>query len=376
MPGAVISVAAETTSEKDLRAATQALRSGQLVIFPTETLYGIAANAADGQAVARLRSLKGAAAGKPFTVHVGDRASAKQYTTGSSAVLRRLARKGWPGPLTIIWEEPRPAEAPAVVTHGATLLDAAFEERLVALRLPEHAVARQLLQNAGVPIVATSANLAGQPAAAEASAIPTALRESVEVVLDAGRTRYAGPSTVVEVRGEQWQITRAGVLDERMVRRMTALAVLFVCSGNTCRSPMAEHLFRRRLSEQAGAAAEAGQAYEVMSAGSFAGVGSPAAADAIRELAARGLDAQGHSSQPLTPELIQRADYIYAMTPEHQAAVLDLVPAAADRTQLLDARAISDPIGHGAEAYARSAAQIEAAVQRRVEEILNEDRDW
>ena len=99
-----------STCESSLSEAAGALRAGALVVFPTETVYGLAASAEQPRALERLRGIKQAADSRPFTVHIGRRSDAQRYVSSPSPLLRRLARKGWPGPLTLVAEEPKPEQ--------------------------------------------------------------------------------------------------------------------------------------------------------------------------------------------------------------------------------------------------------------------------
>jgi protein-tyrosine phosphatase len=190
-------------------------------------------------------------------------------------------------------------------------------------------------------------------------------------VLDGGPTRLAAPSTIVRVNGAGWTIVREGVYDERALQRMVAVNVLLVCTGNTCRSPMAaalfEHALRDRLGGDAGALAE--NNITVTSAGVAAGSGARPSDHAIEVMAQRGIDVSGHRSRALSLELINRADYIFVMTQGHLDSVVQMAPSARERCRLLCDQDVEDPIGGSAEVYAACAGQLEAGVRARLNEV-------
>jgi protein-tyrosine phosphatase len=193
----------------------------------------------------------------------------------------------------------------------------------------------------------------------------------VDLVLDAGRTRYGKPSTVVRVHGGGYEILREGVLDERTIRRLTQVNFLLVCTGNTCRSPMAEGLLRRLLAEHLGCneAELTERGYHIESAGTAGLEGMAASQPAVEVLRRRGIDLSGHRGSALTLESIQRADYILTMTAGHSDRVTTMSSAARDRCRLLDDQDIEDPLGADEETYARCADRIERALRLRLEEI-------
>ena len=362
-----------------LREAAAALRDGALVVFPTETVYGIAANAANRAAPARLREVKGRSSQQAFTIHLPRRSDARRYVSSPPPLARRLARKAWPGPLTLICTPPAPEREEIAQAVPPEQLNEIYGDGKVGLRCPAHAVAAELLAEAGVPVVASSANRAGSPPPFDLHQALRDLDGQVEYAFDGGRTRHSAASTIVEIQDHDWTMLRQGVIDERTIRRMATTEVLMVCTGNACRSPIAEYLFRERLAERLGVPVDelTRQGYVMSSAGTATFAGGTISVGSREELAKRNIDASGHCSQPLTVELIQRSERIYVMSAEHRAAVLDLVPAAADRVFMLDDEGpVADPIGGGPEEYQGCAAHIERAVEARLEGFLHEDRNW
>lgn len=371
--------------EQALRQAAEALARGQLVIFPTETVYGVAAWAAHEQAWRALCRLTGQHSSSrpptPLTVHVPDRQTVGLYLDLSQPPLARLVRKLLPGPVTLLVElSQRDIQRIARnLQISSRLASRLFPNRTLSLRCPDCPLAAQLLALAPVPVVATAVPSRGLPVT-DAQTAAHLLADQVAVILDGGTTRYAKPSTVLRLRrvsstarrrGFQITFERPGVFDERFIRKLLRCNILFVCTGNTCRSPLAQVIARQILAQHYGVKEhELEQAgVSISSAGVAALAGCPASSTALEVARQMGLDLSTHRSRPLSPELIRQADLIYCMSRFHRQAVLDMVPEAADRTFLLDDQAdLDDPVGGDLAEYQACAQRIRAALEKRFRE--------
>lgn len=354
-----------------IQEAAACLASGGLVVFPTETVYGIGACATQPKALARLRAVKGRRETKPFTVHIGSRMALERFVPDPGKIGRRLSEKAWPGPLTLVFHVDEPASTPVIRETSVEHLGTLYHEGTVGIRYPDDHTATDLLAEARVAVVAASANPAGAPPAIDAEQALKTLDGQVDLLIDGGRTRYAKPSTIVRVSASGYEVLREGVLDERTVRRLAKVTFLVVCSGNTCRSAMGEGLLRRLLATKLGCsdAQLSDRGYEVESAGTMAFEGAPASAAAIEALRARGIDISRHRSRALAPDLIYRADHVFAMTDGHLRSIISMAPSAKDRCRRLDDANIEDPMGGDVEVYSRCADRLEGALRRQVEEI-------
>lgn len=191
-----------------LRRLAAALRRGELVAIPTETVYGLAANALDARACRRIFTAKRRPANDPLIVHVATQAEAERLAEWN-ATARALAAAFWPGPLTIVL--PKRAVVPAIVTSG---------QATVALRSPALPLARRLLRVAGVPLAAPSANPFGYVSPTTAAHVLQGLDGRIEHVLDGGACSVGVESTIVDATNpRRLVLLRPGAIDARDLRR-------------------------------------------------------------------------------------------------------------------------------------------------------------
>jgi L-threonylcarbamoyladenylate synthase len=190
------------------RAAVDAIEAGDLVVLPTDTVYGLAADAFKADAVQRLLDAKGRGRDMPPPVLISVVESLDALATDVPEDGRKLCQEFWPGPLTVICH-----------AQGSLMWDLGDTQGTVALRVPDHENTRELLSRTG-PLAVSSANLSGQPAALDVYDAEAQLAESVAVYLDGGEVTGGQPSTIVDLTGEVPHVVRIGALSMEDIRKV------------------------------------------------------------------------------------------------------------------------------------------------------------
>lgn len=351
--------------------AAQALAEGHVVAFPTDTVYTVAASALIPEAVARLLQATRRSPDRPLTLAIRHAGEALDWVPAMSPLGRRLARRCWPGPVTLVFDDAGdgltsrlPEAVRAVVSPTGT----------VGLRTPAHRAFLNVLHLLPGPLVVAGAHPEGAPEAVSAAGVAEGLGEQVGLIIDDGPSPSDQPPTVVRVNGRSWSVLREGALTAEVIERQTACLVVFVCTGNTCRSPLAEALFKKKLAERLGCGVEElpARGFLVTSAGVAAMMGGTAAEEAVEAARALGADLSQHVSRPLAPELAAQADYLVAMTRSHQQALLEGYPRLGVVPRLLapDGSDVADPIGGDRPVYEACAHQIQEYLDRLVAEVV------
>lgn len=188
----VLKVAPENPDKKNILLAAKVLRCGGLVVFPTETVYGLGANLFDAQAVERLYRIKKRPRNKPFTVHISDLEMIKRIGCTITKEAKALIDKFWPGPLTIILKS--------------------NDGKKIGFRMPDNKIALELIGHARVPIIAPSANLSGKAPPKSPQEVLKYFDGKVDILLDGGRTRLGVESTVIDLTVKSPKILREGAI--------------------------------------------------------------------------------------------------------------------------------------------------------------------
>jgi len=194
--------------------AAQVLKNGGLVAFPTETVYGLGANGLDSRAVQRIFQVKGRPADNPLILHVASLEEAEKLVAFLPREAKILAEKFWPGPLTMVL--PKKEHLPLEVTAGL---------KTVAIRVPSHPVALELIRQVGKPVAAPSANLSGKPSPTSAEHVVQDLAGKIDLLLDGGRTKLGLESTVLDLTGEVPLLLRPGGVTLEELRQVLARVV-------------------------------------------------------------------------------------------------------------------------------------------------------
>ena len=368
----VIKLDANNPDTAKITEAARQIDSGALVAFPTETVYGIACTV-NNESLSRLNSLKDRAPDKHYTLHIGQKTDLKNYLPAVGLRAQKLINKTWPGPLTIVFEmENHQIEEQRKILEPE-VFENLYKNNSIGIRCPDNTIASILLQKTTKPVVAPSANMTGKPPAVDADQVLAYFSDQIELVLDAGPCKYKKSSAVVKITKKGMEVLRPGLYSQAYIDAVSTVKFLFVCTGNICRSPMAEGICRKYLAEKLHCKVDhlEKMGYKVSSAGVMDAPGIPASPEAVNACAAKGIDLTSHRSQTLSQSLIEETDFIFALSQMHCQHIMAFSSSAAEKCLLLAAnKDISDPIGQSQQVYNDCAETIEKAVKERIGELV------
>jgi tRNA threonylcarbamoyl adenosine modification protein (Sua5/YciO/YrdC/YwlC family) len=338
--------AGELPGREALRRAVEAARRGEVVAFPTDTVYGIGTSALSREGIARICRLKGRSPDKPLPLLAASSEAASRWVEWTPQA-EALAKKFWPGGLTLVLK---------ATAEGRSL--ACCRGDTVAVRVPDHPVALALLGASDFPWAQTSANDSGEPPLADGTAVARRFGGDLAFAIDSGPA--AGrESSVVDATAEPVRVLREGAIASRDILSAPARPrrFLFVCTGNSCRSVMAEFLLNKMSQAR-------GLDLQGRSAGVAADPAFPIPAGVRAALTAEGIAAVEHVPTPISRELMDWADLVLAMERRHCQLLRVLFPDAAHKIATLGgADDVADPIGQSDAVYADCCRTILTALE-------------
>jgi L-threonylcarbamoyladenylate synthase len=346
--------------------AVQALAEGELIALPLEGSYVLSALATHPAAVARLE--QHSPPGTTGCLILASAEAAADFLPLLSPSQERLLQRSWPGPVMFRFpgalSEGLGAELPAASARQATPDD------LLQLLVTANEAVVEILRLLPAPLLVRT------PVSETAVVVDAAAPQwdrIADVVLDAGPIVQSGVPTIVSIAGERWRVDARGLVELEAVRDAGCETFLFVCTGNTCRSPMAAAVFRKLLAGQLQCAEDElpAHGYRVVSAGLAAPHGAPASPEAVELVESRGGRLSRHQSQPLSSKLLAQADYVFTMTNSHRATILQHHPELGARVRTLadDGSDVVDPIGQGMDEYQRCLDEISRHLQRMLQRL-------
>ena len=368
----IIDLQALGDSPGTVEVVANTLLSGDLILLPLETTY----------VLATLPDWRGRTGNEHLSRFNADRAAltfrdfpAIDDLAGPiSGRPLRLLRRCWPG--TPVVEFAGLSNDGRLYLLSSGIRSKLFHEDHLRAMVPGHEFVRRLLRFLPGPLLVSHPSTAAGRWSTASDAV-RAMGGQIDMLVDDGPTRYDHGATVMRIEGTRVRIVEEGVLSAKAIERMSGQMILFVCTGNTCRSPMAESLCRHKLAQRLDCADDdlLDHGFSVVSAGLAAQRGSPASPEAVDLLDEAGIDLRSHESQMLTRALLEQADRVITMTRSHRESIISGMPEFAHKVRVLcpSGRDVADPIGGSERDYRECMNQISAHLDVLLDEILGDE---
>lgn len=376
----------ENPDKNTIKKAVKCLEEGGLIVYPTDTLYGLGVDVFNRKAVNKLFLVKQRDMRNPVSLMLHSIQQIKEIFGIDSPALRTDLEKLLPGKYTAVINNPLQKKIPIIenVNEPGTYLEK------VGVRIPDHAVCKELTTLIDSPISTTSANLSGAKNVFNIQDIIAYMGDKLDLILDAGPIKQSKGSTVIDFTHTPYKILRAGDISsddvaekigsKKILQLRDKFIITFVCSGNICRSPMAEYILRQMLTKT-----KYRKHVKVQSAGTLRIETSPAHEYAINVSNAHDLDLNPHSSQPVDDKIMEKSDLVFALAQNHFVELNRRYPQHKNKIGLLkqwkrpyqiSIPSIADPIGHSLTFFQGTYDEIYSEVKRVFPGILSHLRNF
>jgi len=343
----IFNIDTKNINENALKEISEGLSKGKIVIFPTETVYGIGALCDQTDSIKKICEIKGRNVNKPFAFYINNVKKINETDFILPEYYKDIIKKFWPGPLTLILRNKNNE------TQG--------------FRFTENHVTIELLKYLPNLLKATSANKSGESCITNSNDILMQFKNKVDYIINSGNCKYNEESTVLDLSVRPCVVARKGViwkelsnfLNEKSIDFTCKKKILVVCTGNTCRSPMLRGILIDKLTRS-----NLINYFDVDSCGVYSPFSISPSKYAIDVLADDGIDISSYRSKSITQKLIRESDKIIVMTKEHEIIIKKMSSDLKENILVLN---VTDPIGKGYNFY----RETYCIIKRKLKEIEN-----
>jgi len=362
-----------------LKKAAAVIKSGGLVVYPTDTLYGFGVNIFNDEAMDRLFKIKQRHTGKPISILLNDIKQAEKLIGNLSLDELKAAKLFFPGKITLLFERKIDNKVPRL-NHL----------KKIGFRIPDSKLTQLLVDYVGSPISTTSANISTKDNVKDIEELISSFGDTLDLILDAGPVKDTKGSSVLDMTTEPPTLLRKGEIPRKEIVKKLGydistnysrkFVITFVCSGNICRSPMAAGILKKLL-----ARTKFKDVVEVNSAGTLKLPESMAHVHAARVSQTNGIDIDNHLSRHIQGRIIREANIIFALALDHTKYLKSHFPEFKNKVVLLKQwkkmqhltnPSVADPIGHEIDTFEETFKEIQKEMKRVFPAILNQIKNY